>query len=63
MINKTKQKRLTKRKIGSVNAAYVSCGLVLQAVDDVHEGKIINALCAVRPPGHHAEKEVSCLFV
>jgi acetoin utilization deacetylase AcuC-like enzyme len=32
---------------------------VLAAVDDVCIGKITNAFCAVRPPGHHAHNNVN----
>ena len=37
-------------------AAVEAAGGVLAAVDAVMEGKIKNAFCAVRPPGHHALK-------
>ena len=39
---------------GSWDAALAASGAVLQAVDAVLEGEAANALCAVRPPGHHA---------
>jgi acetoin utilization deacetylase AcuC-like enzyme len=38
---------------------------VIAAVDDVATGKVANAFCAVRPPGHHAEAATAmgfCLF-
>ena len=35
--------------------ALLAVGGVLNAVDMMMEGKIDNAFCAVRPPGHHAE--------
>ena len=47
---------------GSVEAAYVSCGSVLSALDHLVSGKIRNALCVVRPPGHHAERDEVCGF-
>ncbi|MCY3021866.1 MAG: histone deacetylase [Planctomycetota bacterium] len=39
----------------SWEAALLAAGGVLTAVDAVIEGKVKNAFCAVRPPGHHAE--------
>ena len=39
---------------GSWDAALAASGAVLQAIDAVLEGEAANALCAVRPPGHHA---------
>ncbi len=39
---------------GSLEAAQFAAGGVLSAVDAVMAGKIKNAFCAVRPPGHHA---------
>ncbi len=35
--------------------AFLAVGGVLNAIDMVMQGKIDNAFCAVRPPGHHAE--------
>jgi len=35
--------------------ALLAVGGVLKAIDAVMEGKVDNAFCAVRPPGHHAE--------
>ena len=35
--------------------ALLAVGGVLDAVSQVMEGKLDNAFCAVRPPGHHAE--------
>jgi len=49
----------------SYEAALNAAGGVLAAVDGVMEGKIRNAFCAVRPPGHHALKDKAmgfCLF-
>jgi acetoin utilization deacetylase AcuC-like enzyme len=40
----------------SWRAAKLAAGAVIQAVEEVHEGKLKNAFCAVRPPGHHAER-------
>ena len=36
--------------------ALLAVGGILDAVDMVMKGEIDNAFCAVRPPGHHAEK-------
>ncbi|MBI3857914.1 MAG: SUMF1/EgtB/PvdO family nonheme iron enzyme, partial [Planctomycetes bacterium] len=49
----------------SYDAALLAAGGVVGAVDAVMEGKIRNAFCAVRPPGHHALREKAmgfCLF-
>jgi acetoin utilization deacetylase AcuC-like enzyme len=40
----------------SYNIALLAVGGVLAAADAVMEGKVDNAFCAVRPPGHHAER-------
>ena len=36
-----------------------SAGSACSAVDEVMTGKTNNAFCAVRPPGHHAEREAA----
>lgn len=38
----------------SLEVAMKATGGVLQAVDAVMRGHVVNAFCAVRPPGHHA---------
>jgi acetoin utilization deacetylase AcuC-like enzyme len=49
----------------SVAAAYLAAGGALAAVDAIMTGLVHNAFCAVRPPGHHAERDRAmgfCLF-
>ncbi len=49
----------------SGRAALRAAGAVAAAVDAVVAGEADNAFCAVRPPGHHAERERAmgfCLF-
>jgi acetoin utilization deacetylase AcuC-like enzyme len=49
----------------SGEAALHAAGAVCDAVDAVLTGKVTNAFCAVRPPGHHAEHMKAmgfCLF-
>ncbi len=50
---------------GSGEAALRAAGAVVAAVDRVMSGSALNAFCAVRPPGHHAEPTRAmgfCLF-
>jgi acetoin utilization deacetylase AcuC-like enzyme len=50
---------------GSAEAALRAAGAVIRAVDGVMAGEFANAFCAVRPPGHHAERDRAmgfCLF-
>lgn len=50
---------------GSFNAALESAGCVLDAVDQIVSGKLRNAFCMVRPPGHHAHRNGAggfCIF-
>lgn len=50
---------------GSAEAALRAAGAVIAAVDGVVSGEFRNAFCAVRPPGHHAERSRPmgfCLF-
>ncbi len=50
---------------GSLEAALRAVGAVGAAVDAVLAGDVSNAFCAIRPPGHHAERETPmgfCLF-
>ena len=49
----------------SVEAALHAAGAVVKAVDLVMSGECKRAFCAVRPPGHHAERSRAmgfCLF-
>ena len=49
----------------SWDAAILSAGTGLTAVDKIISGELDNAFAAVRPPGHHAEKDHAmgfCLF-
>jgi acetoin utilization deacetylase AcuC-like enzyme len=50
---------------GSMKAALRAVGANVAAVDAVLAGEVANAFCAVRPPGHHAERATPmgfCLF-
>jgi acetoin utilization deacetylase AcuC-like enzyme len=42
---------------GSLDAAATALGAGLAALDAVALGEVRNAFCAVRPPGHHAERD------
>ncbi|RMX15045.1 histone deacetylase family protein [Vandammella animalimorsus] len=44
------------------NAALRAAGAVVAATELVVEGKLDNAFCAVRPPGHHAEHDKAMGF-
>jgi acetoin utilization deacetylase AcuC-like enzyme len=49
----------------SAAAARSATGSALSAVDAVFEGRVQNAFCVVRPPGHHAGPSIGmgfCLF-
>lgn len=47
---------------GSLDAAFRGAGAAVRAVDLVLGGEAGNAFCAVRPPGHHAERETAMGF-
>ena len=42
---------------GSKDATKDAVGSIIAAIDGVKNKEFKNAFCAVRPPGHHAEKE------
>ncbi|MDD3530211.1 MAG: histone deacetylase family protein [Gallionellaceae bacterium] len=49
----------------SLGAALHAAGAAIRAVDKVMAGKVQNAFCAVRPPGHHAGRDHTggfCIF-
>ena len=46
----------------SFDVALLAVGGVLAAADAVMGGQVTRAFCAVRPPGHHAERERSLGF-
>ncbi|MGQ0695810.1 MAG: histone deacetylase family protein [Nitrospiraceae bacterium] len=50
---------------GSLTAAYLAAGGALSAVDAIMAKQVDHVFCAVRPPGHHAERGRAmgfCLF-
>ncbi|SEO59155.1 histone deacetylase family protein [Nitrosovibrio sp. Nv6] len=46
----------------SLKAAYRAVGAVILATDLVIGKKVKNAFCSVRPPGHHAERDLAMGF-
>ncbi|MDP1975256.1 MAG: histone deacetylase family protein [Alphaproteobacteria bacterium] len=50
---------------GSIRAAKLASGALIQAVDEVMENKFKHVFCAIRPPGHNATYDQAmgfCLF-
>lgn len=55
----------TSMSAGSLAAAYLAAGGALAAADAIVAGSVEHAFCALRPPGHHAERDRAmgfCLF-
>lgn len=52
----------THMSVGTLEAAYRAAGAVVKGVDMVMAGDVANAFAAVRPPGHHAERETAMGF-
>jgi len=50
---------------GSFEAALYAAGAVIEAIDRCRNGELRRVFCAVRPPGHHAERDRAmgfCIF-
>ena len=47
---------------GSKDATKDAVGSIISAIDGVQNNEFKNAFCAVRPPGHHAEKDKAMGF-
>jgi acetoin utilization deacetylase AcuC-like enzyme len=47
---------------GTLQAALRAAGAAVAATDDVLAGRVRNAFCAVRPPGHHATRDEAMGF-
>jgi acetoin utilization deacetylase AcuC-like enzyme len=47
---------------GTWDAALRAAGAAIAATEDVVAGRVANAFCAVRPPGHHATRDETMGF-
>jgi len=52
----------THMSVGTLEAAFRAAGGAVKAVDLVMSGEASNAFSAMRPPGHHAERETAMGF-
>ena len=52
----------TTMSAGTLDAALLGAGAACTAVDEVMTGRVSNAFCATRPPGHHAERSTAMGF-
>lgn len=52
----------TTMSAGTLDAALLGAGAACTAVDEVMTGRVSNAFCASRPPGHHAERSTAMGF-
>lgn len=52
----------THMSVGTLEAAFRAAGGLMKAVDLVMAGDVQNAFSAMRPPGHHAERETPMGF-
>lgn len=52
----------TSMNVHSWDAILVAAGAALDATDAVMAGELVNAFCAVRPPGHHATRNQAMGF-